>query len=286
MLDAAVDQVLPASTGVIGMELDPRLITKALPKLVKQLKTGTFESVASAIMTTTTLGFVITDAELSPAALRGILTAGIETSFNRVSVDGDTSNNDTVVLMANGACGVKLAASGITDAVREVLEDLARQIARDGEGARKLVTIDVRGAADNEAAQRLARAIANSPLVKTAIAGSDANWGRILSAADNAVWCSTCRKSTSTCKAYRSAPRASQQTSTSLHSRQNSTSRNAASNSPSRAILPRNIFELTRVTAHDPARVSLALRHIGAAAQSRPRIRRLERHRGACFRPG
>ncbi len=221
MLDAAVDQVLPASTGVIGMELDPRLITKALPKLVKQLKTGTFESVANAIMTTdtvpktasheiiiggkpvrvagmtkgsgmiqpnmaTTLGFVITDAELSPAALRGILAAGIETSFNRVSVDGDTSTNDTVVLMANGASGVKPAASGIADAVREVLEDLARQIARDGEGARKLVTIDVRGAADNEAAQRLARAIANSPLVKTAIAGSDANWGRILSAAGNA----------------------------------------------------------------------------------------------------
>ncbi len=223
-LGTPVEQILPASTGVIGVELDPALITSAVPDLVRQLAENRFEAVASAIMTTdtvpkvssrevalrggrvriagmtkgagmiqpnmaTTLGFVICDAQLSPENLRGMLTTAVGSSYNRISVDGDTSTNDTMILLANGASGVKpddAERDQVQAAVTEVLEDLARQIVRDGEGARKLITIDVSGFATADDAQRIARAIANSPLVKTAIAGSDPNWGRILSAAGNA----------------------------------------------------------------------------------------------------
>ena len=217
-------QVLPASTGVIGVELDFALIEKALPHLVAGLAENRFSEVARAIMTTdlvakeafaevklrrgtvriagmtkgsgmihprmaTTLGFVLTDANVPVAKLRGILTRAAERSYNRISVDGDTSTNDTVVLLANGCSGVRpdpneLAVFG--EGVATVMETLARQIARDGEGAKKLITIDVAGASNDDAAATLARAIANSPLVKTAVAGSDPNWGRILSAAGNA----------------------------------------------------------------------------------------------------
>jgi len=217
-------QVLPASTGVIGVELDFALIQKALPQLVAGLAENRFNDVARAIMTTdlvakeafaevklrrgtvriagmtkgsgmihprmaTTLGFVLTDANIPVAKLRGILTRAIERSYNRISVDGDTSTNDTVVLLANGCSGVRPDPNefaAFTESVAVVMETLARQIARDGEGAKKLITIDVAGASNDDAAAALARAIANSPLVKTAIAGSDPNWGRILSAAGNA----------------------------------------------------------------------------------------------------
>jgi glutamate N-acetyltransferase/amino-acid N-acetyltransferase len=220
----ATEQVLPASTGVIGVELNPRLITKALPALVRGLDPGRFEDVARAMMTTdlamkvaarelelkqgivhiagmtkgsgmihpymaTTIGFVMTDALLSAGALKDILRAGIETSYNRISVDSDTSTNDTVVLLANGASGVKPKAKEseeLQEAVADLLADLAKQIVRDGEGARKFVEIQVDGAVDDKAAEHIARAIANSPLVKTAIAGADPNWGRVLSAAGNA----------------------------------------------------------------------------------------------------
>jgi glutamate N-acetyltransferase / amino-acid N-acetyltransferase len=216
-----VTQVLPASTGVIGMELDPRLITVAAPKLVAGLSEDRFDDVARAILTTdrvaktacrevqlpegtvrvagmtkgagmihpqmaTTLGFVVSDARVTPAQLKKILGAAVESSYNRISIDGDTSTNDTLLLLANGASGVKPAGKGLAlyqQAVTEVCQDLAKAIARDGEGARKLITIDVTGAKNADAAQRLARSIANSPLVKTAIAGSDANWGRIICAA-------------------------------------------------------------------------------------------------------
>ncbi|HXI40755.1 MAG TPA: bifunctional ornithine acetyltransferase/N-acetylglutamate synthase, partial [Bryobacteraceae bacterium] len=137
----------------------------------------------------TTLGFVMTDANIPTAKLRVILTRAAERSYNRISVDGDTSTNDTVILLANGCSGVRPdpnELSAFQEGVTGVMETLARQIARDGEGARKLVTIDVAGAATEDAAAQIARAIANSPLVKTAIAGSDPNWGRILSAAGNA----------------------------------------------------------------------------------------------------
>ena len=217
-------QVLPASTGVIGVELEARKIVDALPRLVAGLNGERFDDVARAIMTTdlvpktafaearlrrgtirvagmtkgsgmiqplmaTTLGFVMTDANIPLPQLRKMLQRGVERSYNRISVDGDTSTNDTLVLLANGASGARpdpREMAGAEAAIVDVMESLAQQIARDGEGARKFVTIDVTGAPTDEGAARMARAIANSPLVKTAIAGSDPNWGRILSAAGNA----------------------------------------------------------------------------------------------------
>ena len=217
-------QVLPASTGVIGVELEAQKILSALPRLLEKLAIDGFDEVARAIMTTdlvpktafaqvklrrgtvrfagmtkgsgmihpqmaTTLGFVLTDAVLPTAILRRILKRGVESSYNRLSVDGDTSTNDTLLLLANGASGVGAdpkEVAKVEEAAASVMQDLAKAIARDGEGAKKFVTIDVTGASSDEAAAKLARAIANSPLVKTAIAGSDANWGRILSAAGNA----------------------------------------------------------------------------------------------------
>jgi glutamate N-acetyltransferase/amino-acid N-acetyltransferase len=195
-----------------------------MPRLVEGLAAEKFEGAARAIMTTdlvpktafdlaklrrgtvrvagmtkgsgmiqplmaTTLGFVMTDAQIPVPQLRAMLHRGVERSYNRISVDGDTSTNDTLVLLANGASGVRpdpKEMARVEAAITEVMESLAKQIARDGEGARKFVTIEVSGAPTDAAAARMARAIANSPLVKTAIAGSDPNWGRILSAAGNA----------------------------------------------------------------------------------------------------
>jgi len=217
LIGAKPAEVLPASTGVIGVEMDGGLIVKALPELVAGLDESGFEAAANAILTTdtraktafaggkgwtiagmtkgsgmiqprmaTTLGFVMTDAAVAPAVLRAALKRAIGRSYNRISVDGDTSTNDMVAVLANGASGVRPAARAFEAALTEVLESLARQIVADGEGARKLVTIDVEGAPSDGMAEKIARAIANSPLVKTAIAGSDPNWGRILSAAGNA----------------------------------------------------------------------------------------------------
>jgi len=222
-LRVPVEQVFPASTGVIGVELDASLIVNALPDLIRGLAPNRFEDVARAILTTdtamktahqkitvhrravhiagmtkgsgmiqpnmaTTLGFVMTDAAIVPSALASMLGRTVKRSYNRISVDGDTSTNDSLLVVANGASGSQLNEKDLAkfeDAFGAVLEDLARQIVRDGEGARKLITIDVSGASSEDAAERIARAIANSPLVKTAIAGSDPNWGRILSAAGN-----------------------------------------------------------------------------------------------------
>jgi glutamate N-acetyltransferase/amino-acid N-acetyltransferase len=224
MLKLPPTQVLPASTGVIGVELDADKIVSALPRLAAGLHPDRFEDAARAIMTTdlvskmafaevklrrgvvrvagmtkgsgmiqplmaTTLGFVMTDAVIPTVLLRAILKRSVARSYNRLSVDGDTSTNDTLVLLANGASGVRPDPKELPkfeEAVAGVLESLAQAIARDGEGARKFVTIRVTGTATNDGAVRIARTIANSPLVKTAIAGSDPNWGRILSAAGNA----------------------------------------------------------------------------------------------------
>jgi glutamate N-acetyltransferase/amino-acid N-acetyltransferase len=218
------EQVFPSSTGVIGVELDAHLIVNALPELVQGLAPNRFEDAARAILTTdtvmktaqqqvrlkqgavhiagmtkgagmihpnmaTTLGFVMLDAAIPATTLASMLATAVKRSYNRISVDGDTSTNDTVLLLANGASGVQPSqreSKKVEEAVSLVMEDLARQIARDGEGARKLIVIDVSGASSEETADRIARSIANSPLVKTAIAGSDPNWGRILSAAGNA----------------------------------------------------------------------------------------------------
>jgi glutamate N-acetyltransferase/amino-acid N-acetyltransferase len=224
LLKMPVAHVLPASTGVIGVELDPRKITDALPGMVMKLATDGFEAAANAILTTdlvpktafaevklrrgtvriagmtkgsgmiqplmaTTLGFVLTDAQIPGAALRAMLKRGVESSYNRLSVDGDTSTNDTLVLLANGASGVRpdpKEFGKVEEGIAGVMESLARAIARDGEGAKKRITILVTGAPTDDGAARMARTIANSPLVKTAVAGSDPNWGRILSAAGNA----------------------------------------------------------------------------------------------------
>jgi glutamate N-acetyltransferase / amino-acid N-acetyltransferase len=224
MLRLPVTQVLVAPTGVIGVELDGKKIAAALPKLVTSLSPEEFDSVARAILTTdlvpktafgeaklrrgtvriagmtkgsgmiqplmaTTLGFVLTDADIPLAPLRAMLKRSVERSYNRLSVDGDTSTNDTLALLANGASGVRpdpKEMPKVEEAIAGVMESLAQAIARDGEGAKKFVTIVVSGAPSNDAAGRIARSIANSPLVKTAIAGSDPNWGRILSAAGNA----------------------------------------------------------------------------------------------------
>jgi glutamate N-acetyltransferase / amino-acid N-acetyltransferase len=220
-LGVPANQVLPSSTGVIGMELDGAKITSQLPRLASMLSPDDLLSVAQAIMTTdtfpkvasrrvklpggtvsiagvtkgagmihpnmaTTLAFVMTDAALPASALRRLLRAGADLSYHSISVDADTSTNDTLLLMANGASGVKVGKAEeaiFAGALNKVLQDLAKGIARDGEGANHLITIKVRGAVTDRAAREIARAIANSPLVKTAIAGCDPNWGRILSAA-------------------------------------------------------------------------------------------------------
>ncbi len=214
-------EVLPSSTGVIGVELDPKKITTALPALFAGLSSERFGDVSRAIMTTdlvpktaqanlqlakgkiriagmtkgsgmihpnmaTTLGYILTDAAIPAKDLKMILARATDLSFNRLTVDGDTSTNDTLVLLANGASKVKPSAAElveIAEAINTVAKSLAAQIARDGEGARKLVRVLVSGARSEDDANRIGRAIANSPLVKTAIAGSDANWGRILCAA-------------------------------------------------------------------------------------------------------
>lgn len=207
-------EVLPASTGVIGVELDPRLITDALPDLVAGLSLGRFPDAADAILTTdlvrkvafaeaggarlagmtkgsgmihpnmaTTLGFILTDAMVPARQLRAHLKAAAERSYHRLSVDGDMSTNDMLLVMANGASGERVSRAAFQKALDEVCQSLAKQIARDGEGAKKFIEIRVEGAASERSAARIARAIANSPLVKTAIAGSDPNWGRILAAA-------------------------------------------------------------------------------------------------------
>jgi glutamate N-acetyltransferase/amino-acid N-acetyltransferase len=213
-LGCKAEHVLPASTGVIGVELDPRLILSHLDALVAGLSPERFFDAADAILTTdlvrktafaevqgariagmtkgsgmihpnmaTTLAFVVTDAAVPAQQLRAHLKAAVERSYNRLSVDGDMSTNDMLLVMANGASGRRVAREPFQKALDEVCQSLAKQIARDGEGAKKFVEIRVEGATGERAAAQIARAIANSPLVKTAIAGSDPNWGRILAAA-------------------------------------------------------------------------------------------------------
>ena len=218
---ARAREILVCSTGVIGEPLNVELIEANLPDLFEFLSGDSFESAAKAIMTTDTvhkvayatvetkggpiriagmtkgagmiepnmatmLGFLFTDADIKPAPLRKMLRSAVDESFNSISVDSDTSTNDTVFLLANGASGVapkKQDRGAFEAALRQVCEQLATSIVRDGEGARKLLTIYVEGAANDRDAKQLARAIANSPLLKTALAGADPNWGRILMAA-------------------------------------------------------------------------------------------------------
>ena len=221
-LGCEAEQVLMASTGVIGEPLD----VPALAAQFDSLATGVADwpDAAGAIMTTDTfakgacasavidgvtvriagiakgsgmiapdmatmLGFIATDAALPKAILAPLLTDATQRSFNAITVDSDTSTNDSVFLVASGKAGNPQVSGpddpeldGFRYALDAVMQDLAKQIVRDGEGASKFITIDIGGATDNEAAHRIGMAIANSPLVKTAIAGEDANWGRIVMA--------------------------------------------------------------------------------------------------------
>jgi len=224
VLKCPKEQVLVASTGVIGEPLEVGKIVEHLPRLQAELATENFEAVAQAIMTTdlvpkvayatvetaegtiriagmtkgsgmiqpnmaTMLAFVFTDADLKPAALKKMLAEVVDDTFNSISVDSDTSTNDTLYLLANGASGVKPKKNDRTafkKALHSVCEQLAVAIVRDGEGAKKLLTIYVDGADTDADAKKMAREIANSPLVKTALAGADPNWGRILPAAGKA----------------------------------------------------------------------------------------------------
>ncbi len=220
-------QVLPFSTGVIGELLPAAKITAVVPDALKSLQPGDWDTVARGIMTTDTrpkacskqvqlggetvtitgiakgagmikpnmatmLGYVFTDAKLQPALAQALVKSAADLSFNRITIDGDTSTNDCCMLVASGASGVDVAALSVGErsifetAVRAVFIDLATAIVRDGEGATKFVTINVEGGATVQECLQVGYAIGESPLVKTALFASDPNWGRILAAVGRA----------------------------------------------------------------------------------------------------
>jgi len=225
-LGVPAEQIFLASTGVIGEPLPAHKITAVLGDLHARLAPDGFAAAARAIMTTDTfpkaatrtarlggvevrvtgiakgsgmiapdmatmLAFIFTDAAVPAPALQAMLTKGVDHSFNCITIDSDTSTSDTVLLFATGGAGNKptddpAQLADFRRALGEVLHDLALMVVRDGEGAQKLVQITVEGAVSNASARRIGLAIANSPLVKTAIAGEDANWGRIVMAVGKA----------------------------------------------------------------------------------------------------
>lgn len=217
-------QVFPSSTGIIGVPLPAEKLIAALPEVQRNLASGaeSFSRFAEAILTTDTkakiahssfdlggkrvriagackgagmihpqlvphatmLVYLFTDAGIDSPALQDYLRQAADASFNRISIDGDTSTNDTVLLLSSGASGVQIASSDerFAGALREVCTSLARQIVADGEGVTHVVELRIEGAANDADALRVAKAIAHSPLVKTAWAGSDPNWGRLIAA--------------------------------------------------------------------------------------------------------
>lgn len=220
-LDVAPEDVLVNSTGVIGVPLPMENIRSGIPAAVRSLREDGWEDASLAIMTTDTvpkqasaeirldgrtvaisgiakgagmiapdmatmLGFIATDAAVDPGRLDTCLRTAVDRSFNCITVDGDMSTNDTVLLLANGAaCDRPLSASAIEsfqEGLNTVCDSLAKQIARDGEGATRLITIRVAGAPSAQDARTVGMAVANSNLVKTAVFGRDPNWGRILCA--------------------------------------------------------------------------------------------------------
>lgn len=219
--------VIPSSTGVIGIQLPTEKIKKALPKLVKELREDGFLDVADGIMTTdafpkyavnqislgrkkgtiavigkgagmiapnmaTMLAYILTDINISKRALSKALKNTVNNSFNKVIVDGDTSTNDTVLMLANGKLGnstVRDTAAEykkVEDAVIETATEVAEMIVKDGEGATKVAKITVKGAKTEKDAEKIARVLGTSQLVKTAFFGQDPNWGRIVAAAGRA----------------------------------------------------------------------------------------------------
>ena len=216
-------QVLPFSTGVIGLPLPVNKIITALPDALRNLSIDNWDKASRAIMTTDTfpkgvsttmtlagetititgiskgagmiqpnmatmLGFIATDAKINQTLLQQCLSLAVEQSFNRITVDGDTSTNDACVLMASGYSSAPEILAGsenytlFADAIMAVCKQLAEAIVRDGEGATKLMRIIVEDALNDEEAVRVGKTIAHSPLVKTAFFASDPNWGRILAA--------------------------------------------------------------------------------------------------------
>jgi glutamate N-acetyltransferase / amino-acid N-acetyltransferase len=220
-LEAAPEFIFPSSTGIIGVPLPVEKIMAAIPELVRERggDQASAQAFAEAIMTTDTrvkiatsgfevnaekvsvlamgkgsgmihpnmatmLIYVFTDMDVAPRELQKQLNDVVSSTFNAISVDGDTSTNDTVLLLASGASGVKLNKkneNAFAAALYDVCASMAEQVVRDGEGAKHLVRLNVEQAKSVEEARTIARSIANSPLVKTAWAGSDPNWGRILS---------------------------------------------------------------------------------------------------------
>ncbi|HEY2988753.1 MAG TPA: bifunctional glutamate N-acetyltransferase/amino-acid acetyltransferase ArgJ [Candidatus Binatia bacterium] len=212
--DLGVDyrDVLPFSTGVIGRSLPMDKIRAGLRGIRGELRPNQLDLAARAIMTTdrypkyvsykvgrsviagiakgagmiepnmaTMLVYLMTDAKLPPSALRPMLRRVVDRTFNCMSIDTDTSTSDTVVLMANGLAG-PVSSSKFEAGLLRVCEHLTREIARSGEGATKLITVDVSGAKNGAQAKRVAKSVVNSPLVKTAVYGADPNWGRVIMA--------------------------------------------------------------------------------------------------------
>jgi glutamate N-acetyltransferase/amino-acid N-acetyltransferase len=221
-IGCSVPEVLVASTGVIGVQLDMAKVTRGIGAAAAALAPCGGKDAARAIMTTdpfpkmaavevargarrfrvggiakgsgmiephmaTMLALLTTDAAVEPALLQRALKTVVDDTFNAITVDGECSTNDCVLALANGASGVTLGdehdATLLVEALRRVCEPLAVGIVRGGEGATKLVTVRVTGAASNVEARQTARAIANSPLVKTALHGGDPNWGRLVAVA-------------------------------------------------------------------------------------------------------
>jgi glutamate N-acetyltransferase/amino-acid N-acetyltransferase len=225
-LRCAPEQVLVCSTGVIGLQLPVERIRRAVPALTKAAAraAANFDGFTRAIMTTDTrpkwasarcrlngktvrllgcakgagmihpnmatmLAYIVSDAAIRQPLLQRALSAVVPTTFNAVTVDGDTSTNDTALVLASGKAGNRLIARPDADykrllaALEHVCHSLALQVVADGEGASRVIEIDVRGAPSHGAAVQVARTIAHSPLVKTMFAGADPNWGRILAAA-------------------------------------------------------------------------------------------------------
>ncbi|HAM52916.1 MAG TPA: ornithine acetyltransferase [Nitrospiraceae bacterium] len=217
------NKVYVCSTGVIGKPLPMDRLRQVIPGLVRRLGTASIQDVAAAIMTTDTfpkvvskririagktvtiagvckgagmisphmatmLCFILTDMSITWSALHAALVCAVRSSFNRITVDGDMSTNDTVIIMANGMAGNDVADEDsvyfqkFSSALSAITAELSRMIARDGEGATKLVEIEVKNAKNQEDAERAGFTIANSLLVKTALYGNDANWGRIMAA--------------------------------------------------------------------------------------------------------
>lgn len=216
LLGTTPEQILPSSTGIIGVPLPVEKLIKSLPNVLTSADGNSVMDVAHAIMTTDTrpkiasaiikkasvlgvakgagmihpdmatmLVYILTDAAASPTLLRRVLRHAVAQSFNCISIDGDTSTNDTAVLMANGASKWRASEDEkqFAAAVTSVCISLAGQIVADGEGVKHRVTLRVEGATNTAAATRIARTVAQSLLVKTAWAGADPNWGRMLAAA-------------------------------------------------------------------------------------------------------